>query len=61
MTEVNVHEGDMKIEFLHPHGPRKTFSWPFVADKCFVPVTNVLCVITASNNNHWANVSEFRD
>ena len=47
MTEVNVHEGDMKIEFLHPHGPRKTFSWPFVADKCFVPVTNVLCVITA--------------
>ena len=47
VTEVNVHEGDMKIEFLHPHGPRKTFSWPFVADKCFVPVTNVLCVITA--------------
>ena len=26
VTEVNVHEGDLKIEFLHPHGPRKTFS-----------------------------------
>ena len=21
VTEVNVHEGDFKIEFLHPHGP----------------------------------------
>ena len=23
MTEVNVHEGDLKIEFLYPHGPKK--------------------------------------
>ena len=23
VTEVNVHEGDLKIEFLHPHGSRK--------------------------------------
>ena len=36
VTEVNVHEGDLKIEFLHPQGPRKTFSWPSVANKCFV-------------------------
>ena len=47
VTEVNVHEGDLKIEFLHPNGPRKTFSWPSVADKCFVPVSKMLCVITA--------------
>ena len=47
MTEVNVHEGGLKIEFLHPHGPRKTFSWPSVADKCFVPATNMLCINTA--------------
>ena len=47
MTEVNVNEGDMKIEFLHPHGSRKTFSRPFVADKCFVPVSNISCIITA--------------
>ena len=26
VIEVNVHEGDLKIEFLHPHGPRRTFS-----------------------------------
>ena len=47
VTEVNVHEGDLKIEFLHPHRPRKTFSWSSVADKYFVPASNVLCVITA--------------
>ena len=47
MTEVNAHEGDLKIEFLHSHGPRKTFSWPSVDDKCFFPASNILCVITA--------------
>ena len=47
MTEVNAHEGDLKIEFLHPHGPRKTFSCASLADKCFVPTSNILCVILA--------------
>ena len=47
VTEANVHEGDFKIEFIHPHEPRKTFSWPPVADKCFVPVSNILRIITA--------------
>ena len=47
VTVVNIHEGDLKIELLHRHGPRKTFSWPSVADKCFVPASNILCVITA--------------
>ena len=47
VTEMNVREGDLKIEFLHPHEPRKTFSKPSVADKCFAPSSNALCVITA--------------
>ena len=47
VTEVNVHKGDLKIEFLHPNEPRKTFNWPYVVDKCFVPVSNILCIITA--------------
>ena len=45
VTEVNVHEGDLKTEFLHSHG--KTFNWPSVADKYFVPVSYILCVINA--------------
>ena len=47
VSEVNVLEVDLKIEFLHPRGPRKTFSWPSVADKCFVPASNILCIVTA--------------
>ena len=47
VTEVNVHKGDLKIEFLQRHKPRKTLSWPSAADKCFVPASNILCVITA--------------
>ena len=31
VTEVNVDEGELKIEFLYPHGPRKTFSWSSAA------------------------------
>ena len=47
MAVVIVQEGFLKIEFLHPHGFRKASSWPSVADKCFVPASNILCVITA--------------
>ena len=47
VTKVNVHEGDLRIECLHPHEPRKTFSWPSVADKCFVPASNIYWVMTA--------------
>ena len=47
VTEKNVHESDLKIEFLHPHGPRRTFSWPSVTDKCFAPASKILCITTA--------------
>ena len=63
VTEVNVHEGDLKIEFLQPHGPRKTFSWPSVVDKCFVPASNILCVITApttiTGQMYWISHTDF--
>ena len=46
MTEVNVHKGDLKIEFQNPHGPKKTFRWPSVAD-VLSQRQNMLCIITA--------------
>ena len=54
VTEVNVHESDLKIEFLHPHGPRKTFSRPSVDDKCFALTSNIL------KQSPRENVSDFR-
>ena len=63
VTEVDVHEGDSKIKFLHPHGPRKTFNWSSAADKCFVPVSNILCVIKAPTTitgwMYWISDTEF--
>ena len=64
VTEVNVHEGDLKTEFLHPHGPRKTFSWPSVADICFVPASNILYIITAPTTTtgqmYWISDTDFK-
>ena len=60
VTEVNVHEGDLKVGFLHPHGPRKTFCWPSVANKCFVSASNILCVMTALTTITGQNVSDLR-
>ena len=61
---VNVHESYLKIEFLHPHGSRKASSWPSVADKCFVPASNILCVITApttiTRQIYWISDTDFQ-
>ena len=63
VTEVIVHEDDLKIDFRHPHTPRKTFSWPSVADKCFVPTSNILCIITAPTTTtgqvYWISDTDF--
>ena len=53
MTEVNVHEGDLKIEFLHPHGPTKIVSWPSFADKCFVKHFIIACSRLSAGGS-WA-------
>ena len=47
VIEVNGHECDLMICFLHLHGHRETLSWLSAADKCFVPTPNILCIITA--------------
>ena len=49
ITEINRKEGDGKVDFLHPNGPRRTFNWPKVADTCYVPLSNILRVIAAPN------------
>ena len=43
--KVNQDQGDVDIQFMHPHGPRKTFNWPRRTDQCPVPITNIICGI----------------
>ena len=47
ILEVDVELGDVKIDFLHLHGLRKTFTWPVGGDTCHVPMKNILCSISA--------------
>ena len=45
VTQVDVEQGGVKVQFMFPYGPRKTFNWPETEDSCYVPIKNILCQI----------------
>ena len=47
VEEVSEEFGDYKIKFMHPHGPAKTFYWPSRDDCCWIPESDLHCVISA--------------
>ena len=47
VTQVDVEQGDVKVQFMFPHGPHKTFNWPETGDLCYVPIKNILCQISS--------------
>ena len=47
VEEVNEMEQDVKINFLHPPGPARSFRWPRRPDVCWVPTTDVICQVQA--------------
>ena len=62
VEDINPEQGDMEVTFLHPHGPRKSFTWPTAADRCYVPLQNILCSILAptisTDNGHSYEISD---
>ena len=42
---VDLQNQDIKVRFMHPHGPSRVFHWPSRNDICFVPVDKILCLI----------------
>ena len=47
MTEIiDEKAGNLIIKFSHPHGPSKSFYWPSRDDKCDIPISNILCLIS---------------
>ena len=46
VMDVDKEAGDVKIYFMHPHGPRKTFNWPQGGDTCYVPIKNIVYKIS---------------
>ena len=47
IDEVDEEHDDVKVKFMHPSYPARSFSWPKRDDKCFVPIVNVACIIRA--------------
>ena len=47
VQSVNIEEGDVKVNFMHPHGPNSQFHWPSRNDICYVPMDKLLCKISA--------------
>ena len=48
VTQVDVEQDGIKVQFMFPHGPHKTFNWPETEDSCYVPIKNILCQISSS-------------
>ena len=47
IESIDMEMGDVHVDFMHPHGPRKTFNWPTRPDKCYVPFKNIVYLIQA--------------
>ena len=38
VNKTDEEQGHVDVQFMHPHGPRKTFNWPQGGDSCYVPI-----------------------
>ena len=55
VTQVDVEQGDVKVQLMFPHGPRKTFNWPETEGSWYVPIMLSLSDIFSYHNN-WMNL-----
>ena len=45
VTSVNDEEHDAEVQFMHSHGPARSFFWPSKEDLCFVSYNHILLSI----------------
>ena len=43
--EVDAAHKDIEIQFMHPSCPSRSYTWPRCDDICWVPITNILCLL----------------
>ena len=60
VEELNRLEQDVQVNFLHPHGPSRSFHWPTRRDICWVSLTEIICLIEAPGTatGRTYNISE---
>ena len=51
VDEVDEENDDVRVKFMHPHFPSRSYCWPSREDKCFVPTVNVLCRVEPPSTN----------
>ena len=44
---ISDEEQDVQVQFMHPHGPAKSFSQPRREDICWVPMIHIIKIIDA--------------
>ena len=57
-------ENDVRVTFMHPHGPAKFFRWPAREDVCWVPLQSILCLLKVpmtSNGRQYHLDSQDKD
>ena len=53
VTQVDVEQGNVKVQFMFPHGPHKTFNWPETESSCYVPIKNILRQMSSNKTTGW--------
>ena len=61
IEEISEENRDVGVNFLHPPGPTKSFSWPRRKDFCHVPFINVLTVISPPKASPTGRVYNITD
>ena len=45
VLNVDSEHNDLRVSFMTPHGPAKSFGWPRRQDICWVPLANILRIL----------------
>ena len=64
VNKVDDEQGDVNIQFMHPHGPHKTFNWSQGGDSCYVPIKKIVSAIqtpTTTTRKTYRNCDEDYD
>ena len=49
---VDEQNQEIKVNFMHPHGPANSFFWPRRKDICWAPSSTILCLINTPSTGY---------
>ena len=61
VSNLSDENNDVLVNFMHPHGPARSFMWPTFEDKCWVPLEHILCMIDCPQTTSGGRQYFFND